>query len=450
MKVTDWRRKLMTSLVAGGLAMPGIASAANLNTNLLANPGFEDVDFGTTGDYGSPMVLGWSGPGFAYSHDPGATGIPDYADGDDPPNAGLWYFSTNNNPGSPTGDFREPNLVYQDINVSTGPTGTQIASGEAGFKLSAYMSSYLNDNDAGNVQLDFKNAGGATIGSAIISDPDFGPTNVWSLTSQFGLVPVGTASIRVSLFGTARNGGSDGYIDNVDARITNAADDLLFLEVNTATGQTTLKNQTGEPVRIDYYEITSAANSLNAVAWNSLQEQNLPGLPAGNGSGNGWESAGGSDSGVVSESYLLGNSAIANGASINLGAAFNAAGAHDLVFRYGAIASSATPLAGDYNGNGIVDAADYTLWRDSRGQNVTPGSGADGDGDGLIDNDDYGVWKSAFGDSAPSAPSMLTTSFVRYVGGGASLSAVPEPASMILVGLGIAAMGLMGGRWRKS
>src|SRR4051794_10696005 len=176
MKVTNWCRKLMVSLAAGGVMVPVAASALNLDTNLIANPGFESVDSGTVGAYNAPKILNWSGTNaFAYSHNPGLTGIPDYADGPDPPNAGTWYFSSNNNPGSATGDFRAPNQVYQDLNVSTGPTGTQIATGEAAFKLSAFMSSYLNDSDAGNVQLDFKNGSGTIISSAIISDPDFGP-----------------------------------------------------------------------------------------------------------------------------------------------------------------------------------------------------------------------------------------------------------------------------------
>src|SRR5262249_16806154 len=42
---------------------------------------------------------------------------------------------------------------------------------------------------------------------------------------------------------------------------------------------------------------------------------------------------------------------------------------------------SVNPLSeGDYNHNGVVDAADYTVWRDHLGANVAPYSGADGDG----------------------------------------------------------------------
>ncbi len=72
---------------------------------------------------------------------------------------------------------------------------------------------------------------------------------------------------------------------------------------------------------------------------------------------------------------------------------------------------------GDYNRNGIVDAADYTVWRNSAGALVTPFELADGDGDGMVDADDYGVWKSHFG-----AGLVFTLG-----GGGSSIAVAPEP-----------------------
>ena len=57
------------------------------------------------------------------------------------------------------------------------------------------------------------------------------------------------------------------------------------------------------------------------------------------------------------------------------------------------------PFAGDYNGNGTVDAADYVLWRKTLNTTgVTPYSGADGDGSGTVDGNDYTVWRSNFGE----------------------------------------------------
>src|SRR3954470_21553576 len=174
MKVTNWRRKLSAALIAGGLLSPAAANAAGLNTNLVTNGDFEHVDLNITGEYHGPLVLDWTGPNlFAYSHDgsSSSTGVvPDYADGANPPGAGHWYFTPNNTGGATFTDVHDPNVYYQDINVSTGDTGAAIAAGNATFDLSAYMSSYLNDPDYGNVLAEFRNAANSPIGSGLISD----------------------------------------------------------------------------------------------------------------------------------------------------------------------------------------------------------------------------------------------------------------------------------------
>jgi Dockerin type I domain len=52
---------------------------------------------------------------------------------------------------------------------------------------------------------------------------------------------------------------------------------------------------------------------------------------------------------------------------------------------------------GDFNLDGVVDAADYSVWRDHLGNIVTPYTSADGNGNGVVDAADYEVWKSHFG-----------------------------------------------------
>ena len=67
------------------------------------------------------------------------------------------------------------------------------------------------------------------------------------------------------------------------------------------------------------------------------------------------------------------------------------------------IAGHPRGAAGDYNRNGVVDAADYTVWRDQLdATGLTPLAGADGDGDGEVTAADYGVWKSHFGQTLSS------------------------------------------------
>lgn len=53
-------------------------------------------------------------------------------------------------------------------------------------------------------------------------------------------------------------------------------------------------------------------------------------------------------------------------------------------------------IPGDFNQDGVVDLADYTVWADSFGQtgNLLP---ADGNGDGTVDLADYTVWADHFG-----------------------------------------------------
>ncbi|MCA9189574.1 MAG: hypothetical protein KDA99_28320, partial [Planctomycetales bacterium] len=52
-------------------------------------------------------------------------------------------------------------------------------------------------------------------------------------------------------------------------------------------------------------------------------------------------------------------------------------------------------LLGDYNRNGKVDAADYTVWKDNFSSTVN--LAADGNGNGVVDAADYTVWKDNFG-----------------------------------------------------
>jgi hypothetical protein len=64
---------------------------------------------------------------------------------------------------------------------------------------------------------------------------------------------------------------------------------------------------------------------------------------------------------------------------------------------------SATVM-GDYNQDGVVDAADYLVWQKTRGTTgVTPYTGADGSGNGNVDQADYSLWRFHFGSTVPTA-----------------------------------------------
>jgi hypothetical protein len=61
----------------------------------------------------------------------------------------------------------------------------------------------------------------------------------------------------------------------------------------------------------------------------------------------------------------------------------------------------AQPTLGDYNIDGIVNAADYVLWRESFGS--TSDLRADGNRNNVVDQADYDVWRANFGETAQSA-----------------------------------------------
>jgi hypothetical protein len=73
---------------------------------------------------------------------------------------------------------------------------------------------------------------------------------------------------------------------------------------------------------------------------------------------------------------------------------------------------------GDFNEDGAVDTADYTIWADnytgSGGTGGTPSTG-DANGDGAVDTADYTIWAD------------------NYTGSSAAASSVPEPAALTLL-----------------
>jgi hypothetical protein len=201
----------------------------------------------------------------------------------------------------------------------------------------------------------------------------------------------------------------------------------LSATVDRSNGNITIRNAGGVPVEFDYYQFDSASGSLSTGGWNSLSDQNFQ--PAGTGAHQRWQEAGGSSAAALAEAFLDGKSTLAANATINLGSAYNSGiNGEDLVLRFrlpsghvlnGAVqyVGTAVGLTGDYNSNGVVDAADYVVWRKNLGQAVNlPNDSTPGN----VTQADYDVWRANFG--RPVA------------GSGAALATVnvPEPTGFLL------------------
>jgi hypothetical protein len=128
----------------------------------------------------------------------------------------------------------------------------------------------------------------------------------------------------------------------------------------------------------------------------------------------------------------------ANGASVK--AAYSA-GLYEFALHYSAgtgndlaLITQAVSLLGDYNGDGIVDAADYVRWRAAANAAVAPYSSADGSGNGLVDEADYLIWRSNFG---------LTTAALAAAIESVQTAAVPEPPAAACIAAALVMLALV-------
>lgn len=204
----------------------------------------------------------------------------------------------------------------------------------------------------------------------------------------------------------------------------------VVLMVNPATGLAWLQNQSMFDVNIDALLIKSPANVLDPVGWNGFAEAGIVG----------W-TAGASETNRLAEGNLFGSRLLPHdGALVPIGTPINPAMIQDetdLEFEYhvsgggtlqGSVvfqSAAITPLAGDYNGNGKVDAADYTIWRNTLGSTTDLRANGDdtGSSTGKIDQADYVVWKKNFGAANGTGSSSLF---------GTASTALPEPGTGLM------------------
>jgi hypothetical protein len=88
---------------------------------------------------------------------------------------------------------------------------------------------------------------------------------------------------------------------------------------------------------------------------------------------------------------------------------------------WSALVERVATINADYNQNGVVDAADYVVWREMQ-QQVGAGLDADGNGDRSVDTDDLLHWRRFYGRTTGTTGA-----------GQADLNTVPEPATLIVI-----------------
>ncbi len=314
------------------------------------------------------------------------------------------------------------------IGVMAEATGTVIVTGSGStwtntsgvFDVGEFGQGFLNIEDGGVVNGSFgylARFGG--VGQAVVT----GAGSRWNNSSS------------VYVGGTNTGGGGDGTLNVSDGGVVSVGNQLVVWDTGTLDGDGTIEGN----VRSDGF--VAPGNSAGKLTITGNYTQRDTGYYSveifGLNQGTDYDLL--DVGGVANIAGVLEVDVTDNGYSPMLGDAFEilraaggVVGTFDseylrsigdnvrLTTIYGAnsVNLAVVPIqTADYNANGIVDAADYTVWRNSLGQTgLAPA--ADGDGNGVVDALDYAVWRNHFGE----------TPVIGIVGS----IATPEPSTAVL------------------
>jgi hypothetical protein len=211
------------------------------------------------------------------------------------------------------------------------------------------------------------------------------------------------------------------------------AQGFLTLTVSQVTGGAVLKNDSPYDVFISGYAINSPSGSLRPAngSWNSLADQTEIA----------WQEVLASST-AISEMRQFGSTRLIAGSGYNLGTPFRVGfGIPDLSFEFlqqghvrptqgpDVVYSTTLPtvsgtnpgVLGDFNSNLVVDAADYTAWRDNLGSNAILRNDPIGGTLGLAQ---YELWRDNFGNAMAGGAAASA---------GAMPAGVPEPTTLLLL-----------------
>lgn len=212
----------------------------------------------------------------------------------------------------------------------------------------------------------------------------------------------------------------------------------VVLTVNRETGELTLSNNgsNAQAIEMQAYQIESEAEAFIPGSFNGLAGD-VTGFTQGNGLSDGWETTGNSPFRLIEANFFAADDLPTGISNVSLGTALaTGVPAEDISFTWtnsfgdvfdGRVeyVGDITQQPGDYNGDGTVDIADYTTWRNNLGS-TTANLNGDLTPSGVTAAD-YQVWKDNFGETLPGALAGVASS-------------VPEPTTWISM---LAVAGLM-------
>ncbi len=373
-----------------------------------------------------------------------------------------------------SGTFSRPlSSTFGEHNVYWGFPATQTAPGGGGFSaIGSQLTVNINGNASG---LGWGDAA-TDVGSKILGPLKFGSVNSNAKTlfvNPIDLNPLGAASPARTVTVTAGAGGDSTELSGIisssadpggsPATLTkNGTGTLILSTANTYTGATTISggkllanNTSGSATGTGAVTIATAGTLGGTGKVSGAVTNN--GVIAPGSAGVGTLSFGGGVTDGANSSWAIDLSGatadkLAVTGNIDLSAvdALNVSGTgtgtswligtytgtltgmfdtvtsgYTVSYTGGNITlnAAAAGLPGDYNQNGVVDSADYVLWRNNVGQ---PAGTLPNDTTGLpIGPDQYSLWRANFGNHAGAGSGL----------GGAS--AVPEPATISMLLLSV-------------
>ena len=451
------KQKLAAAVVTGGLLFSGTVAQS---ADLVLNGGFEVPN------------SGWTNQGGDYTHPYGGINGPQLTEVGTISTYGF-FDNLSASAGTSFHGLAFPSTQTVSL-VNSDLTAQDISNGEGRFEFSSWLATCCGDNP--KVTATFDDSAGTTVSlnrgisdfqvttADILVNPG-GANNAtsqgvdtdasrryWALYETKGVIPTGATQVTFSVddgradAGIVSGNGNDNYADMIifDA-VQSTLALTLELEVNKTTGLLTIKNDSDFVNDINYYEIVSAGNSGTlSNGWNSLADQGIDSL--GGDPEDNWQEGGGSDSNLLTEAFVLGSTNFAVGGdseTMTGGYIGGNGGAEDLVFRYGLSSGQLVTGVVSYVTGGAITGV-YTA-------------------DGFVGQGDLDLVLLNWGDTVPPAPvpagwindqpsgligqSNLDKVLLNWGNGVAPITtAVPEPTSIILVGLGLAGFVAIGRR----